>query len=149
MTVPPVLRRVVKARCPGPAVVPLGLEYRTDDPVAVSITAGRCLHRRTWHVARAVLDTALTRGGDIADDNHCRVAEVHVWRLSDTGRVAIVLRSALGRWPVTVAAADLAEFLRVTYHACPSRREAQIVSAALDAHCRQTLNAHEEGTNPA
>lgn len=137
-----VLRRVITGRCYGYAAVPLGLEYRLCDPVAIRITVGTP-DGRTWHAARALLESGLDpRRADVPR----RAAAVHFLRFPGGDRVAVVLRSTLGLWPVAVAAADLAEFLAATYRACPLDREAQLVADALDAHCG---SFYLQGGNPA
>lgn len=127
----PVLRRVISAQVHGVVAVPMSLEYRTADPLAVTITLGSCAHRL---IARSVLTAGLApvQVADCADE---WAASVFVLRLPGTDRVLIGLRSRPHRWVVTVSAAALEEFLAATYLACPAEREAQLVAVELETQC--------------
>lgn len=128
----PVLRRLVDARVHGVVKVPMALEYRTADPVAIGITLGNCVHRCSWHVARTVIRDGLA-ADPYAVYDECRCAgAVIVSRFPATDVALLVLRTDAVPLPVTVPATDLRCFLAETYRACPPEREAQLVARELD-----------------
>lgn len=141
----PVLRRVVSAWVQGVVAVPMSLEFKVADPIAIGLTLGTCSHRLTWHVARSVIAAGLMSGGD-ADFAGEWAREVLVLRPPGSEAVLMGLRSWPHRWLVTVAAADLQEFLSLSYVACPPGREARLVAAELDMQIDFFLT---QGGNPA
>lgn len=141
----PAITRVLDARLYGVALAPLTLTYRVADPVAVGVALSSCRRRHTWHVARQALAAGLICGDGIVDYVEECAGAVLVSRLPGHDHVLMVLRSALGRWPLTVAAAHLAEFISLTHLLCPRGREQRLIDAELDAHIQLFDTTHGGG----
>lgn len=125
----PVLRRVVGARY-GSVVLPLSLEYRASDPVAIALTVGSCSHRLTWHVARSVIAIGLT--APVSGDRAAWAGDVLPSRLPGSDLLVIGLRRRPHRWLIAASAAEFGAFLAATYQACPAEQEALAVAKELD-----------------
>ena len=124
-----VITRVIPVQIYG--MVPRSLTLRFDpaDPVAVEL---RCQDHR-WHVARRRLALGLSPGEEILGYEDEGAAMVHVSRLPGpcATHVLLIARAKCGRWPMSVSASALIEFLTATYLACPPSRERQLVESAL------------------
>lgn len=142
------ITRVLDARLYGVALVPVTLTYQVADPAAVAIGLSSCRQRHTWHAAREALTTASARAvGMVEHAQEFAAAAVVIATLPApaTDRVLLGLRSTAGRWPVTIAAAHLSEFLGLTYELCSRSREQQLVDHELAAHIELFHTVHGEG----
>ena len=125
------ITRVVPAVLYGFLPRSLALRYVPADPVAIHL---ECSGHR-WEVARARVLNALSPTGQVVDYEDEGAAAVHILRLPDefSARVLLILRARCGRWPLTVGATELTEFLAATYLACPKSHEQRVIERELEA----------------